>query len=135
MILTLNRFKNEPTYTMGNLSIDGKFECNTLEDPHRKVKIRKETRIPKGRYQVLLRYSPKFTPRYGHNMLWITKVPGFEYVLIHPGNKTTDTDGCILVGKASGSTLLNSRKTYFDLYDKVHVAASKKELFLEIEES
>ena len=47
----------------------------------------------------------------------LMNVPGFEGVLIHPGNDHTDTEGCILVGdnKAVGK-VLNSQKIFKELY-------------------
>lgn len=133
MILTLIRTRSTHIYTAGKLFIDGKFECFTLEDPYREKKIKGETRIPSGSFEVWLRYSPKFTPRLGHNTLWLKSVPNFDYVLIHPGNKTTDTEGCILVGKKEeAGNLYNSRAAYFALYDKVKGAAENKTLFLTI---
>lgn len=133
MILTLVRTKSTPEYTVGKLFIDGKLECFTLEDPFRKKKIQGQTRIGSGVYNILLRFSPKFTPRYAHNMLWVSEVENFEYILIHPGNTVDDTDGCILVGqKEDKGTLANSRIAYFGLYDKVSPAANKKELSMVI---
>lgn len=133
MILTIVRVKSDPKYTVGKLYVDGLFQCFTLEDPFRKKKIQGQTRIPSGAYQVLLRYSPKFSERIGHHMLWLAEVEGFQYVLIHPGNTVYDTEGCILVGqKEENGELRNSRAAYFALYDKVKPAAEKKELFLTI---
>ena len=40
MKLTLERIKLGDTYTIGKLSVDGKFVCYTLED-----KVREEKRI------------------------------------------------------------------------------------------
>jgi hypothetical protein len=53
-------------------------------------------------------------------MLWIKDVPGFEFILFHPGNTDKDTDGCIIVGSSfSGNTLISSRDAYFKMYNKI----------------
>ena len=104
--------------TLGRLFLDGKFLCDTLEDEYRDIKVHSETRIPAGSYKVELVNSPKFSPRYGHDMLKLTNVPGFEGILIHPGNTDKDTSGCILVGVRDQLTvtLIESRSTFESLY-------------------
>ncbi len=37
-----------------------------------------------------------------HDVIWITDVPGFRYILLHWGNTDDDTDGCLIVGSALG---------------------------------
>lgn len=133
MIICLHRIESTPKYTVGKVYVDGKFICYSLEDPFHEKKIKGRTRIPSGSYQVLLRFSPKFSPRLGHSTLWVTDVPNYEYILFHPGNTVDDTDGCILVGRAhSKGVLSTSRPAYFDLYETVNEAAKKKELWLTI---
>lgn len=120
MILTLIRYKDTGNATLGKLFIDAVPECFTLEDEFRENKVKGETRIPAGVYSIDLRHSPKFTPKYGHEMLWIKDVPGFEYILIHKGNTEKDTKGCVLVGSAVfKDTIVSSGKAYEDLYPKV----------------
>lgn len=131
MILTLVRVKSAPQYTVGKLFIDGKFECFTLEDPFRKKKIQGQTRIPDGSYGVKLRFSPKFSPSYNHELLWLMDVPEFEYILIHIGNTVDDTRGCILVGTSEkAGVLYESKKAYNSLYSKV--SSETNNLFLTI---
>ena len=105
MKLTLTRFSGQSTSTLGLLFVDNSFECFTLEDEERVVKIKGETRIPEGTYQVKKRevlsgLTKKYRDRFDffdyHFML--QDVPGFEYVYIHIGNDETNTDGCLLVG-------------------------------------
>ena len=92
--------------TNGLLFIDGKFECYTLEDEYRTVKVMHETCIPEGTYPIEFRtvggFDAKYTKRYGADfhkgMLWIRGVPEFEYILIHTGNTDSHTSGCLLVG-------------------------------------
>lgn len=124
--------------TLGRLFVDGipsrAFQCFTLEDERRKVKVKGETCIPPGSYEIKLRHG---SPKYGkfderwdwHNgMLWLQDVPGFEYIYIHPGNTDDDTDGCILVGDVplvlpdGEFKIARSRDAYADVYRKVMLA-------------
>lgn len=105
-------------YTIGRLFIGGIYQCDTLELTARgltqdmaladiqKRKIAGATAIPCGRYQVDMdTVSPKYAQREkyrkdfnGGRMPRLLKVPGFEGILIHPGNFPKDTAGCILAG-------------------------------------
>lgn len=104
MELVLYRTKFYPTHTIGQLYIDGDFFCFTLEDvvreeegvPVEKWKIKHETAIPMGTYDIKLVHSPKF----GVDSPWLQNVPGFTEILIHAGITHKDTSGCILVGYA-----------------------------------
>lgn len=74
--------------TLGQLSLDGKYFCLTLE-PGTPV-------IPAGTYPVTITKSPRLgiiTPRLGGAVA----EHGF---LLHVGNTAKDTRGCILVGFA-----------------------------------
>lgn len=98
--LLRNRFFQHSTG--GDISIDGKFICNTLEDTNREIKnfpvsswkIDKVTCIPSGRYKIIWTYSNHF----GKILLQLLDVMGFKGIRIHKGNKPEDTEGCILVG-------------------------------------
>lgn len=136
MEIVLNRKWKKPNYTIGVLSIDGKFFCNTLEDTDRGLKdtmdvseikaIKKPhiTAIPTGTYQVTLNVvSPKFGSRKFYKEVCNGKVPrllnvkGFDGILIHAGNKAGDTDGCILVGRnLEVGQVINSQATFRELY-------------------
>ena len=107
MNLVLKRIAKRDTYTVGQLYIDGRYWCDTLEDRVRDLskerKVAGETAIPAGTYDVVVNISPKFKrllPR-------LLSVPHFEGVLIHRGNTAADSAGCILVGenKAKGKVL------------------------------
>ena len=108
MKLEVLRISSEHDSTSGllfDVTYFRKFLCYTLEDEYREEKIKGETRIPAGTYQVVLRKSGgfhnKYVKRYGEmhrGMLHITDVPNFEYILIHTGNTDEHTAGCLLLG-------------------------------------
>lgn len=112
MHLHLIRVSTGKESTTGVLHVNGEFACFTLEDTKRIKKMHGETRIPDGLYKVALRseggMTQKYAAQYGamhHGMLWLTNVPGFDWIFIHIGNKRGHTEGCILVG----DTLNNNR--------------------------
>src|SRR5262249_8936637 len=108
----------------GELYVDGKFECYTLEDRVRPVKIPKVTAIPMGTYEVDITYSKRFK----RMMPLLLKVPHFAGVRIHSGNTAEDTDGCILVGQVKGEDHIErSRLAYKALYAKIHAAWVRNE--------
>lgn len=101
MTLKLYRYHGSKNDTLGLLFINDKFACYTVEDEYREDKVMHETRIPAGLYTVTLRDSPRFSQKYGHEMIAINNVPGFTGVLIHKGNTEKDTSGCIVVGNVT----------------------------------
>ena len=117
MTLTLTRRWREGEATIGELAVDGGFECYTLEDAVRDgPKIPGETAIPAGTYGVLLTYSPRFKC----DLPLLTEVPGFEGVRIHPGNTPKDTEGCILGGRERGvAAITESRLAFSALFAKI----------------
>ena len=111
MKLNLHRIYFGETYTIGRLSIDGEYFCDTLEDKYRdlskEAKVYGKTAIPFGTYKVLMTYSAKFRRK----LPILLNVPHFEGIRIHSGNIPEHTEGCILVGenKEKGK-VLNSKK-------------------------
>lgn len=92
-------------YTIGKLYVNGKYLCDTLEDPVRdinkngkfdgnEVKIPGNTAIPYGTYDMTLSMSPKFK----RILPLVENVNSFIGIRIHAGNSTKDTEGCILPG-------------------------------------
>lgn len=111
MELKVSRYNTDKTFSDGLFFINGKFQCHTIEDGHKDVKVKGQTRIPNGRYEVTLRkeggFHTKYLKEYGSDfhkgMLWVRNVPNFEYILIHVGNSAKDTDGCLLVGMTNSA--------------------------------
>ena len=58
MTLKLLRFHHSPKDTLGLLFINEDFAAFTLEDEFRAEKVRGETRIPEGTYEIELYDSP-----------------------------------------------------------------------------
>ncbi|MDO7885340.1 DUF5675 family protein [Hymenobacter cheonanensis] len=117
--LLLKRHPSANGCTLGELFINGTFFCYTLEDVVRPgAKVAGETAIPAGTYPVTIERSPTFrmlTPR-------LHRVPGFEGVLLHPGNGPKDTRGCVLVGFAklpSNTKIYQSREAFEALMGKL----------------
>lgn len=102
MKLKLLRSRFGETLTNGQLYIEGDFFAFTLEDKVREQdgvaveqwKVKGETAIPRGIYEVVLQTSPRFGP----DTPTLLRVPGFENIRIHAGNRPEDTEGCIIVG-------------------------------------
>lgn len=141
-LLLKRKFKGE-TYTVGDLFIDGKFFCHTLEDKVRilpllcpdtpqgigcrcKEKEYAKTAIPYGIYKITMRHSPRFK----RVLPYLHDVPHFLGILIHPGTTDKDSAGCILVGNNTiKGKITESRATS----DKLNALLSKeKDITIEI---
>ena len=119
MQITVKRLHKTETSTIGELLIDGLFECYTLEDAERPVKIKGETAIPKGTYKVIINESNRFK----RLLPLLLDVPNFEGVRIHSGNSNHDTEGCILVGQSRNKNYIGqSRKAFEKLFKKMQGA-------------
>ena len=152
MKLHLQRIARKPGYTIGKLSINGAYFCDTLEDadrglkqtmPLEEIKQLKQagiTAIPAGTYYVLMYIvSPKYATRdayksIGGKLPRLANVPGYDGVLIHIGNYPKDTEGCILVGKNKAvGAVLESTETFAKLYPLLWEADdSMEEITIEI---
>lgn len=134
MELKLKRKIFSANSTIGELTVDGKFECFILEDMDRKleaggVKIPGVTAIPRGRYQVVLSFSNRFQ-KYLPEIL---NVPGYLGVRIHPGNKAEDSEGCLLTGKTKAVDFVGqSREAFAALFAKLKAVEKKEKIFIEI---
>lgn len=136
MILTLRRFASMVDWTLGAFFVDGQFECFTLEDEARTVKIDSETRIPRGRYEIKFqkvgRLHDKYAEKFGaehHGMLALQDVPNFAGVMLHMGATTEHTAGCPLLADTamSSGALANSQQAYKRVYARVSEALLRGE--------
>ena len=119
MLITIKRLYKTDNSTIGELLIDGVFECFTLEDKERDIKIKGETAIPKGTYKVIINESNRFK----RLLPLLIDVPNFEGVRIHSGNSNHDTEGCILVGQTRNKNYIGqSRKAFEKLFAKMQKA-------------
>ncbi len=113
MKLELIRKEFTDRSTIGDLLIDGKRFCYTLEDVFREKKIFGETCIPYGTYEVITNWSNRFKKI----MPLLLNVPGFEGIRIHAGNDAEDTEGCILLGyKKEKDFVGQSKVAFFDFF-------------------
>ena len=138
MKLTIKLLANRPTYSISKLYIDDVYFCDVLEDTQRGLKqtddlqaikskkVYGDTAIPRGTYKITMDVvSNKFKSRswakpYGGKLPRLLGVPGYEGVLIHPGNTSKDTLGCILVGKNNiVGQVTNSVNTFHTLMNKL----------------
>lgn len=102
--VTLIRIAMTPRVTLGVLKLDDMPLCVTLEDPWNNNK-RGVSCIPTGVYKCVPHSGPKYK-----NVWRLENVPGRDAILIHAGNSTKDTEGCILVGSEfSGEIILRSQ--------------------------
>ena len=147
MQLKIDRKWKKATYTVGILYVDGVRFCETLEDKDRglfqgdtlsqikSIKVYGETAIPVGRYEVAMNIlSPKYSAVQwykdlcGGKMPRLLEVPGFEGILIHPGNTALDSYGCILVGRNTKvGQVTESKATFKSLYKKMRKAHERGE--------
>lgn len=136
MELLLKRIAKKQDYTIGNLYINGQWFSNTLEDTDRgltssmtedeisKIKVYGKTAIPTGTYKINMNVvSPKFKNRawarpYNGKIPRLLNVPGFDGVLIHPGNTSENSLGCVLVGKNTIKGMVTqSQDTFHELME------------------
>lgn len=117
--MILKRNPSTEKSTTGVLFLDGDFFCFTLEDVVRQVKIKGETAIPFGTYNVIISHSVRFK----RLLPLLCNVPGFDGIRIHPGNTDADTEGCILVGTTLMKDFVGNSRAAFDrLFTKLYAA-------------
>jgi len=141
IILTLQRKTFGADYCAGYFLWDGSFFCNTLEDTDRQlhsfmkdqaisqVKVKAETAIPYGFYEVIIDHSAHF----GKDMPHVLNVPGFEGIRLHGGSKVAHSEGCPLLGmKDADNTLKDGLKYSADFMAKLTEALSVHRVFLSV---
>ena len=115
MKLKLLRYSDNGKSTLGLLFIDGIFSAYCLEDEYREIKVKGETRIPEGVYEIDFRkVDSGMTIKYREQFNWFTyhlmlyDVPGFEYIYIHKGNHQKSTNGCLLIADTANNNKIES---------------------------
>lgn len=161
--LTVTRNPSALDWTLSKFSSnDNSVNGFGVEDEFRVNKIHGETRISAGVYKLGLRVSPHFSNEYyrndngklilakdrltnvlksqyhtPHEMIWVTGVSNFEFVLWHWGNTDLDTEGCYIVGSAFGKVktklgdvrdgVTGSRLKYVEIYPIIWRAIKEQE--------
>lgn len=151
MKLRLRRIALRDTYTIGKLEVfhwgEWKWIADTIEDKVRdlnkngvfdngETKVYSESAIPYGEYEVSLDIkSPKYSnfnkypqyKKYDGYLPRLLDVPHFEGILIHTGNTTQHSSGCLIVGenKVVGK-VINSTATFYRIMDEWLVPAKQR---------
>ena len=132
MEIELRRKWKTENSKIGELFINGVYECYTLEDKERPEKAKKvfgKTAIPLGRYEIVINYSNAFKTF----LPLLLNVKGFLGIRIHTGNNEHDTLGCILVGsRKAENQISNSRVAFRDLFKKMTIAAKKEKIYITV---
>lgn len=140
MKLELKRIYFDQLRTISELSVNGEFFCNVLEDVDRgldssmslseiqELKVHGATAIPYGTYKIVISYSPRF----GKYLPLLLNVPGYSGIRIHPGNTEVDTEGCLLPGVRSNMKVLNSKATFTRLLSVLTKVEKKEEITISI---
>ena len=124
------------TSTIGELYVNDAFFCYTLEDVARAtgVKIKGNTCIPEGEYELRLTRSERFNRVmpliFNRDDLSVQDIGGAKWtgIRIHAGNTIEDTDGCLLLGKQKGiNKVIDSVKALDEFYTQVWATISGTE--------
>jgi hypothetical protein len=138
MELKVVRSVFNPKSTLGKMFLNGEFYAFTCEDTVRnlngdsKKKIKNETAIDRGKYEVVLSFSQRFQ-KY---LPLLLGVPCFEGIRIHGGNTAADSEGCILIG-ANGDmkgTISNCASKVSGLVAALKSVEKKEKIWLDIVE-
>lgn len=146
MKIQVKRTARKGTYTVGKVSIDGKYFCDSLEDTDRGTtqvmpftstggingfwtdakgnkidKVPGRTAIPTGLYDATV----YFWPKYKCYCVQLLRVPGFTGILMHNGMTADHSEGCILLGKNNLVGRLDGSRLYMDALAARVLAAEK----------
>lgn len=129
MRIRIDRAWRKKGYTISRVIIngerfgDGKNWCSVLEDEDRgltsdmtvqeirSLKILGKTAIPRGIYECVITYSPKFK----RMLPLLLNVKGYSGIRIHSGNTASDTEGCLLPGINNAVGRVNNSRYWFNL--------------------
>lgn len=146
MKLRVIREPSKNSATLGALYVDGVWQCWTLEDVLREPvqvpaaadrdawvrswKVDGETAIPAGTYRIVMSMSNRFKRILPH----VQDVPGFLGVRIHSGNKSKDTEGCLLVGQQRGdAAVLQSVAAMDALFARLTAGSDRQGMWITYE--
>jgi hypothetical protein len=119
MNLELQRGQKTELSTPGLLSVDGVFQCYTLEPFNP---------MPSGSYRIVIYNSPKFMKP----VPLLLNVPGHSFIEIHWGNYPADTEDCVLVGQTRSTDFVGeSLEAFAALFPKI-LSAIEAEAVVEI---
>lgn len=141
MQLTLKRPPIADTpYTISELFVDGAFFCHIFEDRDRglystdtlqyiqSVKVKHETAIPYGTYQIVMSFSNRFQ----QFLPEILDVPGYSGIRIHSGTTEVDTSGCLLPGIKGIRKVVQSKVTTSKLNKEIARRCKKEKVFIDV---
>lgn len=129
MKITTEILDKGPDYTISKLFIDGVYCCYIIEDVLRDgPKVFGRTAIPRGVYNVVVTMSNRFK----RLLPLLENVPGYAGVRIHPGNTSSDTEGCLLPGLRIGMlegkrAVLDSKPAFSLLFSSIQRALKEGE--------
>lgn len=123
----INRKYRKETYTIGQIYVNGKMLCNSMEDADRhifqgqpladilKIKAKGQTAIPTGTYRLRVTDSPKFK----RPLIEVCDVPGFTGIRIHALNTAEQSEGCIGPGMNTAVGRITDSRKYEDILAKM----------------
>lgn len=156
MEILVHRKYKKADYTISNMTIDGEWVCNVLEDTDRGLddgmqdfmirsrKIPTKTAVPTGRYEILMDVvSPKFSKKdfykevCGGKLPRLKDVKGFDGILIHVADGPRGADlleGCLGVGRNTiKGGLSDGKETFKKIYSMMKEAHDRGEkIFINI---
>ena len=123
-MLELKRLYQTDKVTIGALLINHEPMFWTLEEPWHNNE-QNNSCIPKGHYRAISYDSSKFGQTYKVTDLAGREVPNRVGILIHNGNTTQDTSGCILIGLELGyiqgeKAVLRSKEAFRQFISKMY---------------
>lgn len=146
MKIQVKRTARRGTYTIGKVTIDGTYFCDSLEDTDRLAtqvmpftytkppvgywtkadgsrieKVYARTAIPTGLYDA----CSYFWPKHKCYVVQLLRVPGFTGILMHNGMTADHSEGCILLGKNNAVGRLDGSRLYMDALAARVLAAEK----------
>lgn len=136
MELLLNRTTYDSKSTEGVLT-GVNFECYTLEPPF--TDGGHGSAISEGRYKIILAASPKFltstdewVQKFAHAMPHLVDVPGRTAIMVHFGNRASDTEGCILVGEKESVDFIGASRAAFEEFYNL-LAETQEDVYITIQ--